>query len=525
MAVNYAANMQIQATDNLALNFDVAVSDTEVPIENRDALIRNPGTQMTYRQNGPGGIPSMTSSSPLTDVNHWSVVKQSVQEHVVDDSNVQFRVDATYEFDADWLDTVQVGARTYRQERRDRSRYLNSRAFINQPITAFGCGLPFPVESDFLGGLGAEFPSPILSPNFGALQETFITRANDIRAGGGFNTGTGKSLDEYTSGSFNEDINHEDDGNAIYAMVTFSGELGDTPYSGNVGLRYVDNSTGSVGEIVQPDTIDYSDPTAPDLILSAPEYLDISHEYTELLPSLNLRFDPRDDVVVRVSVAKVLSRPAYRELNPRNSVQPNNRTMSGGNGQLDPTVGVQFDLALEWYFADYSIASVGIFTKEIEGFIQNDIELVPFGDVIDPETNEPLVLTAFRPLNSGESDLIGIELAFQRTLEDLLPAPFDGLGVIANYTYINSGSDFKSEKTNAPTAFRDCPKTRSTSPCSTKRIPGAVGSPTTTVTISWTILALPGRHILISSTRMSNLTRLSAMRRTKNFRSPWKGST
>ncbi len=449
VAVNYGANLKIQATDNLALNFDVAVSDTEVPIQNRDALMRNTRTQMTYRQNGPGGVPSMSSSSPLTDVNHWSVVKHSVQEHLVDDSNVQFRVDATYQFDADWLDTAQVGVRTYRQERRDRARYLNSRAFINRPITEFGGGLAFPVESNFLDALGAEFPSPILSPNFDALQETFITRADEIRAGGGFSTGTGKSLDEYTSGRFNEDINHEDDGNAIYAMVTFSGDLGDTPYSGNVGVRYVDNSTGSEGQIVQPLTIDYSDPSAPELVLSSPEFLNIGHDYTELLPSLNLRFDPRDDVVVRVALAKVFSRPAYRELNPRNSVQANNRTMNAGNGRLEPTVGVQFDLALEWYFADYSIVSFGLFTKEIEGFVQNDVELVPFGNVIDPDTNQPLVLEAFRPLNTGESDLVGMELAFQRTFADLLPAPFDGFGVIANYTYINSGTDFESAKTMA----------------------------------------------------------------------------
>ena len=160
VAANYGVNLQVQATDRLSLNFDVAVSDTEVPIQNRDALMRNTRTQMTYRQNGPGAVPSLTSSSPLTDVNHWSVVKQSVQEHLVDDSNVQLRVDATYQFDAGWLDTVQAGVRTYRQERRDRARYLNSRAFINKPITEFGGGLPFPAESDFLDALGAEFPRP-----------------------------------------------------------------------------------------------------------------------------------------------------------------------------------------------------------------------------------------------------------------------------------------------------------------------------------------------------------------------------
>ena len=447
--VNYAANLQFEATENLFVNLDVTVSDTEAPIENRDALMRNTLTQVTYRKNGPGGLPSLTSSSPLTDVNHWSVVKQSVQEHLVDDRISQFRADATYAFDGGWLDTVQVGVRMYRQERRDRSRYLNSRAFIDRPITEFGGGLPFPAESDFLDGLGVEFPSPVLSPNFDALQETFITRADEIRAGGGFNTGSGKSLDEFTSGRFNEDLNHEDDGNAVYAMVTFSGSLSDTSYSGNVGVRYVDNSTGSEGEITQPIDIDYSDPSSPDIILSTPEFVLVGHAYTRVLPSLNLRFDPREDLVVRAAVAKVMSRPRYLDLSPRLTVQANARTMRGGNGELDPTTAVQFDLALEWYFADYSIASVGLFTKSIESFVQSDLEAVPFSSVIDPDTGQPLVLTAFLPLNTGESSLVGMELAFQRTFADLLPSPFDGLGVIANYARIVSGSDFKNEKTNA----------------------------------------------------------------------------
>ena len=447
--LNYAANLQFEATENLFVNLDMTVSDTEAPIENRDALMRNTLTQVTYRKNGPGGLPSLTSSSPLTDVNHWSVVKQSVQEHLVDDRISQFRADATYAFDGGWLDTVQVGVRMYRQERRDRSRYLNSQAFIDRPITEFGGGLPFPAESDFLDGLGVEFPSPVPSPNFDALQETFITRADEIRAGGGFNTGSGKSLDEFTSGRFNEDLNHEDAGNAVYAMVTFSGSLSDTPYSGNVGVRYVDNSTGSEGEITQPIDIDYSDPSSPDIILSTPEFVLVGHAYTRVLPSLNLRFDPREDLVVRAAVAKVMSRPRYLDLSPRLTVQANARTMRGGNGELDPTTAVQFDLALEWYFADYSIASVGLFTKRIESFVQSDLEVVPFSSVIDPDTGQPLVLTAFLPLNTGESSLVGMELAFQRTFTDLLPSPFDGLGIIANYARIVSGSDFKNEKTNA----------------------------------------------------------------------------
>ena len=449
VAVNYGANLKFQATDSLYFNVDVAVSDTEAPIMNRDALMRNTRAQMTYHQNGPGEIPSLTSTSPLNDPSFYSVVKQSVQDHIVDDSNFQFRVDATYELDGGWLDAVQVGFRSYSQERRDRSRYLNSRAFINDPISEFGGGLEFPANSDFLSAIGADLPNPVLSPPFHALQDTFTTRADDIRAGGGFNTGTGKSLDEYTSGRFNEDVNHEDDSTAFYAMVTFSGELGDIPYSGNAGVRYVENDTSSEGEIAQPYAIDFSDETAPEILIGAPEFISQGHAYDHLLPSFNMRLDPRDDLVVRISLAKVMSRPDFGRTRPNLSVQARNRTMRGGNAELDPTIGVQFDLAVEWYFADYSIFSVGLFTKDMEGFIQDDFESVPFPNIIDPITQAPLVLDHFTPLNTADSSLRGLELSFQRTMEGLLPAPFDGLGVIANYTLISSGSDFVSQKTNA----------------------------------------------------------------------------
>ena len=448
-ALNLGVNLQFQATDRLSLNFDATISQTESPITNRDYLIRNTRTQMSYRKYGPGGLPALTTTSPINDPNFFQVVKHSIQDHLVDDEVVQMRADATFEIGGAWLESAQFGVRRYDQNRRDRHRYLNSRAFLGANLDEFGGHYPFPAEGDFLSGLGNDFPAPIINPNLDVIQETFHTRPDEIRAGRGFNTGTAKSLEDFRVGRFNEDLNHDDDGTAVYAMVTFTGELGETPYSGNFGVRYVNNSTGSEGEITEPVSIDYSDPTVPEIILSDPTYVDIGHDYSRVLPSLNLRFDPREDIVIRASLARVMSRPRYLDLNPRKSVQARVRTMRGGNGELDPTMATQFDLAFEWYFADYSIAQVGFFTKDIEAFVQPDIEEVPFPGLTDPETNLPLVFSLFRPLNTGESSLTGVELAFQRTFADLLPAPLDGLGVIANWTFIDSGSDFRNEKTNA----------------------------------------------------------------------------
>ena len=447
--LNLGVNLKFQATDNLAINVDVSVSDTEAPIFLSGALMRNTRTQMTWQKYGSGRLPSITSTDPITDPDWYHVVWSSKAGHLIDDRLSQWRVDVTYEFDRDWLETIQVGARTYRQDRRDRSRYLGTASQRGDPIADHGGGVTHPAEGDFLSGLGLSVPANTPTPN-----REFLTRALEtITPEGtfGWQGHTAESIANFPDFSlpFNEDLNHNDDGNAIYAMVTFAGELGNTPYTGNFGVRYVDNSTGSKGEISEPIDIDYSDPTAPNIITSPPTFTEVTHDYTETLPSLNLRFDPTDDIVVRVAAAKVLTRPRFLDLSPRQTVQARNRTTRGGNGTLDPTTAVQFDLAVEWYFDDYSIASVGLFTKDIEAFVQQEQTPTPWPGIIDPETNQPLVLIAFRPLNTGKSDLVGIELAFQRTFADLLPAPWDGLGVIANYTYIDSGSDFLNELTGA----------------------------------------------------------------------------
>ena len=441
---NIGFNLKFQATDRLSLNFDAQFSETDSPSTNREALVRNDNVAASYDKFGPHGFPSLTTTTDLSDPSQVVTHIQRSQVHLVDDSQSQVRFDLTYDIDSGWLRAFQAGVRAYRQERGDKHRYLAARAFRGDPVTDFGT-IPFP-ESDFLDGTDvAVYPTNIVTADLEAYYQTFFTRADEILAGGCFHTGDECSVTGFSSGRFNEDLTHEDDGDAIYAMVTFGGEIGDTPVSGNVGIRYVDNSTKSEGEQAEP-AIDFSDPLNPVLVQTAPEFLSVSHDYTETLPSLNLRFDPRDDMVIRFSWAKVMSRPSFLDLNPRLTVQPNNLSTRGGNGMLDPTTATQVDLAFEWYFADYSIAQIGFFTKDIEAFVQPDFQDVTYPGITDPNTGLPLVLTSARPLNTGKSDLKGVELGYQTTFSQL-PAPFDGLGVSANYTYIDSGSDFENNST------------------------------------------------------------------------------
>ena len=50
----------------------------------------------------------------------------------------------------------------------------------------------------------------------------------------------------------------------------------------------------------------------------------------------------------------------------------------------------------------------------------------------------PEVFTIFQPVNAGKTTAKGFELSYQQSFS-FLPKPFDGTGILANYTHVNTG--------------------------------------------------------------------------------------
>ena len=118
---------------------------------------------------------------------------------------------------------------------------------------------------------------------------------------------------------------------------------------GNVGVRVVSVETASSGfESVGGGPL---------------QALTIEHDYTEWLPSLNLTFDLDDDLLLRLGVARVISRPPLDELRAGRSISdpgdPPPLSGFGGNPRLDPMLANQFDASLEWYFHEESLCGGG----------------------------------------------------------------------------------------------------------------------------------------------------------------------
>ena len=162
----------------------------------------------------------------------------------------------------------------------------------------------------------------------------------------------------------------------------------------------------------------------------------ISGDFTNFLPSVHLNFDLSEDLKWRVSASTGLSRPTYGEWRASASVDVVERTVSGGNPALQAEETFGFDTSLEWYFAPVSILSAGVFHRNIDNVIYNDKTFVDGGLYLPSATGE--VWEYNGSVNGKEGRLSGIELNLIHDASDILPVPFDGLGLSGNITVLDS---------------------------------------------------------------------------------------
>ncbi len=262
---------------------------------------------------------------------------------------------------------------------------------------------------------------------------------------------------------------------AAYAMLNFGSDtlFGNVSFAGNIGLRYVDTRVRSEGAIGVPSqqALNIQDPfdvrCAPEVppnsppgtppqtpggvcILGPQSYADLQtwagqgattqdiakHSYDYWLPSLNLRFGVTDDVIVRLAGSKVLARPDNSYI--RNFLTiglgtSGELTATAGNPYLVPATAWQFDASIEWYFARVGSLTLNGFYKSIDNFFY---QAITSRDITSNGVTRNVLVRG--PANyDGTGKVKGFELAYQQTY-DFLPAPFDGLGIQANYTYIDS---------------------------------------------------------------------------------------
>ena len=216
-----------------------------------------------------------------------------------------------------------------------------------------------------------------------------------------------------------------------YGQTDFAFDLG-VPVEGDIGLRIVATEVTVNG--TTRDTADGVEVFTP---------VAETNRYTDLLPSMNMRFLLTDAVQFRLAANQTRTRPNFGQLNPGLFVSPNadssgQRTANGGNIDLKPIESVNYDATLEYYFGDDGSATLGLFRREIDGFIVNETI-----DVVDPVYGD---LRITRPQNLDAAAVQGVEAAFTTFLDyGFVPGWARHFGVQVNGTYIDGDLPYLSK--------------------------------------------------------------------------------
>jgi TonB-dependent receptor len=160
-------------------------------------------------------------------------------------------------------------------------------------------------------------------------------------------------------------------------------------------------------------------------------------DYTNFLPGLHLKYNLKENTILRFAYTNTLARPNYFDLVPYQQIE-DGEDITIGNPDIEPTRSLNFDLMLEHYFGNIGLVSGGVFYKNIDDFIVNQ-RFANFNF-------QGVEYNSFaQPINGGSARLLGLEVTLQRQLDFIAPS-LENLGIYFNYTYIDSKvTDFNFE--------------------------------------------------------------------------------
>jgi len=184
----------------------------------------------------------------------------------------------------------------------------------------------------------------------------------------------------------------------------------------------------------------------------------IPSSYDNVLPSGSLAFNATDDVVLRTSLSKTMTRANPNAMLPGiNFSDPSAASGSVGNTSLKPYVSKNWDLGVDWYNGRDGYVSLTHFEKRIAGFAETENVTMPFAalapygvtyssittqqqQAIDARggANAASVIMSEQVNVPGDLDIHGTELGVQQSFDRWLPVK--GFGMTGNVTYVKQNS-------------------------------------------------------------------------------------
>lgn len=484
---DYSFNVKFTPNDTWAFNFDVQYVDSTMEIT--DVSVMGATRMVVGMDTSGSGVPKIdifgksydnqadyVPGAPLVDpsVNFF----RSAMDHVSDNEGQEFasQFDAEYTFDEGIISSVQAGIRyADREQTTQQSTYnwgLLSEAWSGGGNAWYADNEGVPHEQvsfdnfarggvlNVEGGNNFLFPAMSMVRDYRNLENALSPLADA--------EWSALSSRSDATGDFvgNERNITAETNTAAYIRVNFDGDIAGLEYSANVGLRYVKLDNDTEGYLTFPDNVpDSNDPTdtynylpadQADFGNAAAYEQTASSSYTNVLPSVNAKLNITDEVLLRFGFSEAIAKPSLGYL--RNYVgisgqdlqieyppgvdpsDPNvipvgaaydRYTASSGNPYLKPMESYNYDLSLEYYFAEAGFLTTSFFYKDLSNYFING---TTFRDYTNNGSTQEVGVAG--PVNGDEGSIAGFEVSYSQFF-DMLPGAFGGLGLQANYTKIN----------------------------------------------------------------------------------------
>ncbi|AZR27526.1 TonB-dependent receptor [Xanthomonas vasicola pv. arecae] len=417
VTTDYSVGAKWTVNEKLTLSTDFQYVDATTT-GTRYILSTGQATSPQFNVDFRGDLPrlSVTDASGaegyLADVNNYSGWRYHL-DNKDDNKGTEFawRSDMDLAFDSDFVRSFKAGVRYTDRDAETKGniyRFMCINNCAGAPFSQYpGIGVMTNPITDFFRGESHAF-GPTLTASDAAVANYQQTLA-----------AFGATPLEFAPNNINT---QNEKTYAAYGVLRFGAD-GNIPFDGNIGVRVVRTKVGSQG--VRTGT----DAEGGGLIP-----VDAQQTYTDLLPSLNLRWMLSDQLQWRFAASRSISRPTFDKLNPNLSLSTGSSngastfTGTAGNPGLEAVKADQFDTALEWYFGQGSMMYGTLFYKKVEGFIANAV----FNEVYDGQ-----VWQITRPVNGDAGKIRGAELGYTQFF-DFLPGWLSGFGLQTNYTYVDS---------------------------------------------------------------------------------------
>jgi len=315
------------------------------------------------------------------DGSKWGLDFLRYDSNDAKDDETYAQTDFSRDIDLAIFSAIKMGVKYRNHTRFNTKHTTDARTDLNWSLADYSLSMP----SDFLEDQGSA----------GTLQNYAITDSDKIRREG---DALGWDYRLLKASTF--EINEKILAGYIKADIDADG------LRGNVGVRIVQTNQSASAYVGATGNEAW---TTEDT------------DYLDILPSINLAVDLTEDVVLRMSAARVMSRADYADMTSSTSYNKETQTGSGGNPDIDPYRATQFDLGLEWYFSEAGILSAALFHKDIQSFIDAQASL---------EVHEGVEILINRPVNGKGGTIQGVEIGYQQDI-------YNGFGLSANYTYVD----------------------------------------------------------------------------------------